>query len=157
KPFSQYLQEVKEKMLNAFQNQEYQFEELISKLDIQRKPGRHPLVDVVFAFQEVNNSAHDGESRPSSLDPSRLLGLNISHFDLMFQAIDNGPSLFIIIEYSTALYKRATIEEFSRVYRQILDQIVLNNNIQLVDIKISHGLLTAQSDFSQSDKDEWEL
>jgi tyrocidine synthetase-3 len=155
KAFSDYLQEVKEKALKAFDNQEYQFEELVSKLGIQREPGRHPFVDVVFVFQDGDK--RPGQTERSSLHESTLNPRQISHFDLMLHATDRGDSIPIVIEYSTALFKRATIEEFSKVYREILEQVLENQDTRLVDIKISHDLLVAKSDFIREDTEAWDL
>ncbi|MDI5790336.1 condensation domain-containing protein [Bacillus licheniformis] len=48
KPFSAFLEEVKETTLGAFEHQDYPFEELIEKLNIQRDMSRNPLFDAVF-------------------------------------------------------------------------------------------------------------
>ncbi|MCP5046226.1 MAG: hypothetical protein GY940_03585, partial [bacterium] len=52
KTFNRYLAEVKEKALNAYDNQLYPFEELVGKLKLKRETGRHPLVDTLFTFQD---------------------------------------------------------------------------------------------------------
>ncbi|MCP4150805.1 MAG: hypothetical protein GY757_23870, partial [bacterium] len=48
KTITEYLGEVKENTLQAFENQEYQFEELVDKLSLKRDTGRNPLFDVMF-------------------------------------------------------------------------------------------------------------
>ncbi|MGW8264102.1 condensation domain-containing protein, partial [Bacillus sp. LR--39] len=54
KPFSAFLEEVKETTLGAFEHQDYPFEELIEKLNIQRDMSRNPLFDVVFSMQNAD-------------------------------------------------------------------------------------------------------
>jgi len=177
KLFSQYLAEVRNKTLNAFENQEYPFEELVNQLDIQREPGRHPLVDVVFVFRDANNphgevkkhssgdsqlnslevSHSQGETEPTPPNDSLLNFRKISHFDLMMHSTDTGPSIHMIIEYSTVLFKRVTIEEFSRVYLEILAQVLENDDIQLSALRISHDLMTANADIIRDDTDDWDL
>ncbi|HLP59599.1 MAG TPA: condensation domain-containing protein, partial [Candidatus Deferrimicrobium sp.] len=155
KTFSQYLPEVKEKALNAFENQEYPFDELVGKLGIQREPGRHPFVDVVFVFRDENN---DGiETGDPAFDESLLNPMKISHFDLMFHAMDRGETISVVIEYSTSLFKAATIEGLARVYREILAQVTANNDIPLAGIEISHHFLVAETDFIRADNGDWEL
>ena len=54
KPFSAFLEEVKETTLGAFEHQDYPFEELIEKLNIQRDMSRNPLFDAVFSMQNAD-------------------------------------------------------------------------------------------------------
>jgi len=48
--FEDFLIEVKETLIEAYDNQDYQFEELVNNLAIQREAGRHPLIDTVFVL-----------------------------------------------------------------------------------------------------------
>ena len=45
KTFVQFLQEVKENSLQAYENQSYQFEELVEKLNVKRDLSRNPIFD----------------------------------------------------------------------------------------------------------------
>ncbi|NIO82225.1 MAG: hypothetical protein GTN53_16700, partial [Candidatus Aminicenantes bacterium] len=99
KTFSEYLGQVKEKILEAHENQEFQFEELVSKLNIQRQPGRHPLVEVVFAFWEREDSLiGERKDRDSSLNFNLF---NISHFDLMLHTVTAAGLIQMRLEYCT--------------------------------------------------------
>ena len=57
---------------------------------------------------------------------------------MMLHATDLVDSIQLVIEYSTALFKRATIAEFSKYYLEILEQVVENKDIPL--IKFAHRL-----------------
>ncbi|MCP4149528.1 MAG: AMP-binding protein, partial [bacterium] len=48
KTFKAFLREVKENSLFAFENQEYQFEDLVDRLSLRRDTGRNPIFDVMF-------------------------------------------------------------------------------------------------------------
>lgn len=48
KAFSKFLQEVKENALQCYQHQDYQFEELVEKLQISRDISRNPIFDVLL-------------------------------------------------------------------------------------------------------------
>ncbi|UCH97676.1 MAG: AMP-binding protein, partial [Candidatus Aminicenantes bacterium] len=48
--FIEFLREVRKRTLEAFDTQDYQFEDLVEKLKIEREPGRNPLFDVLFTF-----------------------------------------------------------------------------------------------------------
>ncbi|PWI59106.1 plipastatin synthetase, partial [Bacillus subtilis] len=47
KPFVQYLQEVRETALEAFEHQDYPFEELVDKLELTRDMSRNPVFDAM--------------------------------------------------------------------------------------------------------------
>ncbi|WP_276209093.1 condensation domain-containing protein [Brevibacillus laterosporus] len=53
KPFRLLLQEVKENALQAYQNQEYPFEELVNKLQLERDNSRNPLFDTMLIMQNI--------------------------------------------------------------------------------------------------------
>ncbi|MFP3632898.1 condensation domain-containing protein, partial [Burkholderia sp. SIMBA_045] len=48
--FADYLKEIKENTLNAYDNQDYQFDELVEKLNLQRDISRNALFDTMFSF-----------------------------------------------------------------------------------------------------------
>ncbi len=153
--FSDYLMEVKNKTLNAFENQDYPFEELVNKLGIQRQAGRHPLVDAVFAFQEKNQQDREaGEIRAKLLDFNLF---NVAHFDLMLYLTAVNDSISGVFEYSTDLFKRSTIEGLSNFYIEVLEQIVENPDIALEEIRTDLNLLPAKSTIKQEDDNEWDL
>lgn len=56
KTFIDYLAEVKETALSAFENQDYLFDELIRKLNVSRDAGRNPLFDASFALQNMDTA-----------------------------------------------------------------------------------------------------
>jgi hypothetical protein len=148
--FKELLDEVKENSINAYENQDYQFEELVSKLDIERRPGRHPLIDAVFVMQELEDKDkwEDIQSiENSSLQASPYeIEHKAAHFDLMLHAAAMSNSVSMTIEYSNALFKTASIEEFSRCYIDLLEQVVKNKKIKLKEITISYDIMTESSD-----------
>jgi non-ribosomal peptide synthetase component F len=56
KTFREFLGEVKERSLSAFENQEYQFEDLVEKVSVNRDVGRNALFDVMFALQNMGTA-----------------------------------------------------------------------------------------------------
>jgi tyrocidine synthetase-3 len=155
KSFSDYLAQIKEKTLKAYDNQGYQFEELVDKLEIPRHRNRHPLVDVVFVFNgEPQRTIKSGELAGNSinLDPRK-----VSHFDLMLHATDYGDSVSMIFEYSTALFKAKTIDRLSRLYLDILEQVLENGNIKLEEITSGHEFVTVKSNVLQDSQHDFDF
>jgi len=138
KTFSQFLKDVKERMLKVFSHQDYQFENLVEKLALERRPGRNPLFDVNLTLQSVaERSAQLTEEHGEFLD----IETGASKFDLSLEIIEVGDFLHCKFEYKTQLFKRETIERFAAYYKEILAAVVKDKNIRLKDIRITHGLL----------------
>jgi amino acid adenylation domain-containing protein len=140
--FREFLQEVKEQSLLAFENQDYQFENLVGKVAGQRDTGRNPLFDVVFDYQGPgqNPGTEPGqEALPSSIEPYGY-EVGTSRFDLVWHVIEAGNTLGLVVEYSTRLFKQETIGRFAAYFKQIISRVVENRDIVLKDIEICHGL-----------------
>lgn len=54
--FIEYLRIIKDKVLSAIENQEYQFDDLVNVLKVPRIKGRHPLFDVMFVYENFNDN-----------------------------------------------------------------------------------------------------
>jgi len=143
KQFTEYLAEVKRKTLEAFENQSYQFDELVNKLGIQRQQNRHPLVDVVFVYTDILQ--HSINSSKLTFNCIDISSRNVSHFDLMFHVFNKKDSFTFKIEYSTSLFKQQTIEKLSKLYSEILEQIMENENIRLEEINSNHEFVTVET------------
>jgi tyrocidine synthetase-3 len=126
-----YLQELKENTLGAYENQEYQFEDLVEKLVLNRDTGRNPLFDVMFSllegeFQEVKDSSKE--------ELKHIQG--ISKFDLSLTALDLGSEIHLSFEYSTKLFNPETIERFINYFRQLIQSLSANQDQKIKDLTI---------------------
>ena len=65
KSYTEFLKEVKESCLKAYENQEYPFEELVEAVEVRRDMARNPLFDVMLVLQ--NN-----EKVEYSLDKTKI-------------------------------------------------------------------------------------
>lgn len=147
--FLDFAAEVKTNVLNAFDNQDYQFEELIEKLKLEREPGRHPMIDVVFVFQ--NMEIPHLEIPGLKLKPYEF-EREIAHFDLLFTAFEKENTIHCELEYATALFERSTAGEILKHYIEILDQAAENPGIKLEELTITQHLLTAEADMILQDR-----
>jgi tyrocidine synthetase-3 len=133
KSFLDFLQEVKENALKAYEHQDYQFEELVDKLDIPRNLSRNPLFDTMFALQSVDIA----ELMIGNLRFSRYEFNNkIAKFDLTLEAIERNKQLDFTLEYDTKLFKKETVERFRRHVENLLNNIVDQPQIKLGNIEI---------------------
>jgi non-ribosomal peptide synthetase component F len=85
KTLKDFLNELKERTLATFENQEYQFEELVEKVEVNRDTGRNPLFDVMFVLQNFYMPPGDrlkneipGPGQSVHVSPSKKKPLNDS-------------------------------------------------------------------------------
>lgn len=129
----EYLKEIKYICLNAFMNQDYQFDDLVDLLKIKRDNSRNPIFDVMLVMQNID------------LSETEIDGMHIhkyrfnehsSQFDIVIEAMEQHKSLELNICYSTKLYKKETIIRMSKHLMNSLMQISENLDIQLNTISI---------------------
>ncbi|MBW7473806.1 amino acid adenylation domain-containing protein [Paenibacillus oenotherae] len=137
KTFRTLLQEVKALTLQAFEHQDYPFEELPAKLNAARDLGRNPLFDVLFMVQNMAGGAKDPQGL--ELAPCEFEN-NVSKFDLTLMAEPSDEGLTLGVEYCTALFKKDTMERLLRYYTELLRNIAARPDLALADI----GLLPAE-------------
>ena len=133
KTFVEFLEEVKETSLKAFENQTYQFEELVGKLDINRDMSRNAVFDVLFVLQNMRSEdllIKEIKFRPYAYENKT------SKFDMTLQAYETKEGISFDLEYCTALYKRETIERISHHFVNILECITRNLDTKLCDIEM---------------------
>ncbi|UCH95597.1 MAG: amino acid adenylation domain-containing protein, partial [Candidatus Aminicenantes bacterium] len=128
KTFYDFLKEVKEKTLGDFEHQEYPFEQLIDKLNVNRDISRNPVFDVMFIL-------HSMETR-EEIEKLYNYEKNGSRFDLTLQAFESGKNLFFRFEYCTKLFKEETIERFVGYFKNIISSIIDRPHQELWEIEI---------------------
>ena len=132
KSFAEFLEDIKESSLRAFENQDYQFEQLVEKLHIKRDLSRNPLFDVMFNMLPVEDSIKENG------------GVNYSYWEFenktskfdISMAVRQDEGLSFELEYCTKLFSRATIEKLAGHFINILKAVTENMDIKLNEIDI---------------------
>jgi amino acid adenylation domain-containing protein/FkbH-like protein len=135
KSFSEFLNEVKEKALKAYENQEYQFDEMVEHLKITRDLGRNPLFDVMFAMQNFTQNEINLTEQGLRVKPYDF-GNPVAKFDLTLSAFEIGEKISFNLEYCTKLFAKETIERMTGHLLMILEQISGNSDIKLSEIEL---------------------
>ncbi len=129
----EFLKEVKTCTLEAFENQEYPFEDLVDRLAVRRDTGRNPIFDVLFALQNMDVS-------PSEISGLKLIPCDyetgISKFDLNLNGYEERDQLFFSFEYSTALFKEETIEKYTRYFREVVSSVISDPEQEISGIEM---------------------
>jgi acyl carrier protein len=141
KYFSDFLEEVKINSLKAFENQDFQFDQLVTSLKIKRDPGRHPLFDTVIALQNMDSEEVERKNLEAlgnlKVVPYPSETLDVQH-DLLINAEERDGKLHMMLEYAAALFKRSTAEDIQNYFIEILEQISGDDNLKLKEIQLSH-------------------
>ena len=140
KTFKDFLKAVKENVLKAYENQDYQFEELIEKLNITRDMSRNPLFDLMFTMQnmEINEITLDG----MKINPYKFDGL-VSKFDMTLIAVEVQGKIVLNFEYCSDLFEKETVRSISNSYVELLNKITENLEAELYSIELENNLLIA--------------
>ncbi|MED1666477.1 non-ribosomal peptide synthetase [Brevibacillus laterosporus] len=147
--FLEYLSEVKETVLGAYQNPDYPFEELVERTLVQRDISRNPLFDVMFSVEKLPSAVQFDELRFCP----RLFDWKKAKFDLDWTVVE-GESLQVLVEYSTSLFDRLTVERMSKHFEHILEQIIEHPELSISDIELLTEAEKQQIliEFNQSDR-----
>ncbi|SDD79109.1 non-ribosomal peptide synthase domain TIGR01720/amino acid adenylation domain-containing protein [Paenibacillus sp. CF095] len=137
KTFLDYLKEIRETTLSAFEHQNYPFEELVDKVNVARDLRRHPLFDTMFALQNTENVEIQLPGLHLSTYASEEI---VSKFDLSLDVTEIEDGLEYLFEYATALYKTETVEKLAAHYLQLLESILRNPSATIAEL----NLLTAE-------------
>lgn len=131
--FKEFLDNIKANALQAYDNQEYQFEKLIEKLDFKRDLSRNPMFDVMFILQNMDGQETKADNLRLSPYPVRN---KASKFDLTLEAAESGSELTLSLEYCTKLFKRGTIERFAGYILNIAVQVLNNPGKKIMDLEM---------------------
>ena len=132
KSFREFLNEVKENTLNAIENQDYPFEELVEKVNVGRDISRNPLFDVFFALQNID--VDKPEITDIKITPYNVEN-KISKFDISVYAYEIEDTIKLEFEYCTKLYNRETIERLANAYKKVMLEVLENENIKIKEIE----------------------
>jgi amino acid adenylation domain-containing protein len=132
--FPEFLRDVKEKTLLAFDNQDYQFEDLVERVSLNRDASRNPLFDVMAVEQNMDI--------PEIKMPGLRLApygskIKTAKFDLFFFMVDGGDKLYFTVEYCSRLFRERTIARFIRYIKTIVKAVIENPDQKISEIKIT--------------------
>jgi len=116
-PFTEFLAQVRETVLEAFAHDEAPFDRVVEQLAPVRDPSRTPLVQAVVVLQ----SAMVPEGSGAGL---RVRGYDLprpaARYDLVLEFLPRDGGLNLTVEYSTDLFDAATIERLAGCLETLL-------------------------------------
>ncbi|MET4046806.1 MULTISPECIES: amino acid adenylation domain-containing protein [unclassified Rhodococcus (in: high G+C Gram-positive bacteria)] len=130
--FTELLESVRHADLDGFAHSELPFERIVDALTTDRSLDRHPLFQVMLAF---DNARHQSiEDLPVTVLP---ISTHTSEFDLNVVVTETADGIAGDIEYAIDLYDRATVERFAAAFVSVLGAVVENPSVVVGDIELA--------------------
>ena len=133
----EFLYEVKQRSFKMFENQDYDFGDLIKAVPNTSNIGHYPFFNVGVNYENsANSDALSINNQNLRHDPIETKGL-----DLQFKFIESNDQFIMSLDYDTELFRKETIEK-------IIDTIqnLTYNLIQDIDSKISDIELISETE-----------
>jgi hypothetical protein len=141
--FREFLRDVNIRTLEAFENQDYQFDALVDNILDRRDVSRNPLFDVVFTSTALDPTP-SGKGRKLNVSPYYDESAK-AKFDLVLGLLDTGDQFSFPMTYRKALFKKESIQRFLNYFEDILYAVLKNKDVRLNDISVSNELQSADS------------
>lgn len=133
KSWTIFLDEVKATVSRGLANQEYKFDKLVEEIVERRDPGRNPIYDAAFVFQNYFGEFMENRD-PAWVDESSED--TISKFDIDLECFETKDHFDLTVHYCTDLFERSTISTFIDYFNQIVDHLLTGPEGKLKDIKL---------------------
>jgi amino acid adenylation domain-containing protein/non-ribosomal peptide synthase protein (TIGR01720 family) len=121
--FEELLRRVRHTALGAYANQDLPFEKLVEELQPERDLSRNPLCDVFFVFQ--NTPMPSLELAGLGLAPMQVDNAT-AKLDLTLSLSEEPDGLTGYLEYSTDLFRAATIKRMAGHLNTLLEGLTAN-------------------------------
>ncbi len=130
--FLNVLTTVKTTTLEAYENQEYPFDKIVSDLNLPRDPSRNTLFDVAVALQNNQNVdlALEGIT-VNSIDPE----MTTAKFDLEFIFVEEGE-LYLKLIYNTDIFINERILLMINLLENLMEQVIKYPDKPLIKLSL---------------------
>ncbi|MFS0871456.1 amino acid adenylation domain-containing protein [Paenibacillus xylanilyticus] len=136
----EYIHHVKNYMLAVHERGMYSLSDLLDKLHYTFQPNRNPLFDTLFVLQDMTlpvKTLQDMSVRKLDWHGQQ------AKFDMSWVWHEDGDELVAEVEYSPDLWDRVTIEQMTRHYVHLLEQLLNSRDTKLRELE----LLTLQEKY----------
>ena len=121
--FREVLDRVLKTTLDAYANQDVPFERLVEELQPERDPGRNPLFQVMFTYN--NNPVPDGRLGDITVQ-NLFVESGMTHFDMTLAILEYSEGLAASLTFSSDLFKPETMGRMMEHFGVLLHSIANN-------------------------------
>lgn len=148
--FLEFLQSVKQSVLEAFAHQDYPFDQLISDLGLSGSISKNPLFSTLLIVQNIDFF----QLKVKALKAVQYENATpTSKFDVSVFIVPRDNYLDLQIEYNTSLFKEDTIAQVANRFSALIELLTENPSKNIESIQLfekqndSNDLLDSLSDF----------
>ena len=123
KTFRKFLEEIRDNLLDLFDNQDVPFEEIVRIAGPKRDMSRHPLFNVGMVFQSMGFP----HVELGALAIKPLVHYpKVAKFDQLLEVVEMGETIEICWQYRTSLFQAQSIARMALHFRNLLEAVVMN-------------------------------
>jgi amino acid adenylation domain-containing protein len=133
--FNDFLHRIRQRVLEAFEHQDYPFALLVERLQPQRDPSRPALAQVMFVLQKAQQGKKEGlvslalneAGAPIEIGPLKVQPIPLERpaamFDLTLMMAERDGQLVGSLKYSTDLFDAESIRRMVNQFQVLLEGI----------------------------------
>jgi non-ribosomal peptide synthetase component F len=133
KIFGNFLKEVGDSTLTAFENESYPFRELMKQVGDPGEVARNPLFSVMLIVQNIDMA-------PLEIEGLKFTPVDyhsqVSKVDLTVEVFETESPVRVELEYCTALFGEETVARLAGHFVNILKEVIDNPGKSLSDIAV---------------------
>lgn len=133
--FIELFDKVKQTAFEAYEHQEYPFDQLVEDLQVRRDLSRSALFDIMVILQ--NTELHTGNQKQQygniQMSMYDTQSLN-TQFDLTFNFFESDTGIQVKVEYNEDIYIEETIKQLMDHFESFLKSAIVNPNMPIGNI-----------------------
>lgn len=129
--FNDFVKDIQDKYLDAFDHQDLSLTALINNGDVPRSPARVPLVEAVFNFSGYFSGLEAAGIRLSARENRRR---SVCH-EMFFNLADAGETMIIDVDYASDVYEPQTVNQWIDVFIETLQDVANNSKRTLGELR----------------------
>ncbi|MEY8144718.1 aminotransferase class III-fold pyridoxal phosphate-dependent enzyme, partial [Falsihalocynthiibacter sp. CO-5D18] len=119
---SDFLKQVSEGVMDAFDHQDYTYGTLVQDLNVARSLNRLPLTEIQFNLEKLSESIEMGPLR-ATMHPNAKAAVN---FDLFFNIVERKDGLRVDVDYNADVFEASTVLRWVGHLEQVLAELGQN-------------------------------
>lgn len=132
-PYLDFLEEVKECVLDSFENQDFQFNQMVELIEDDESE-RNPIFDFYFSYATHNDA--DNELRELDFNPITFNKKFKGEYEFTLRLSEANNKINMTIIYSYELFDATTIQLLIGFYKNILNEILNDDQLTIDQIQL---------------------
>lgn len=135
--FNDLLAKVKQEALTCYQHQDYPFDLLVEKLELERVLSQSPLFNVMLTHNNPGTAGIEQSMAGVTITGySHGSDFNMSKFDMIFFMNEINDQLHIQLEYNSDLFERRTIQRMADNFSTLVDNALADPDVSIAKLNI---------------------